>query len=155
MAAIVKIGSTRLYIRAIFATCPRKVFQMPSTRVETRAGWIGDRHEALIAAIQNALVEGIRIPVEDRDIRINEYPAHAFAPPASKGPGYSIIEISMFTGRSVEAKRRLYAALVREFVAFGVPARDVKVVVHDVPRENWGLGGKSAVDIELGFAVEV
>ena len=24
---------------------------MPSTRVETRAGWIGDRHEALIAAM--------------------------------------------------------------------------------------------------------
>lgn len=128
---------------------------MPSTRVETRAGWIGDRHEALIAAIQTAVVEGIRIPLQDRDIRILEFPAHAFAPPASKGPSYIIIEISMFTGRSVEAKRRLYAALVRELAAFGVPAGDVKVVVHDVPRENWGLGGKSAIDIELGFTVEV
>ena len=128
---------------------------MPSTRVETRAGWIGDRHDALIAAVQSALVEGIRIPEQDRDIRIIEYPAHAFAPRASKGPGYTIVEVSMFTGRSVEAKRRLYAALVREFAAFGVPAGDVKVVVHDVPRENWGLGGKSAVDIELGFKVEV
>lgn len=128
---------------------------MPSTRIETRAGWIGDRHEALIAAIQSALVEGIRIPVQDRDIRILEYPAPAFAPPASKGPAYTIVEISMFVGRSVEAKRRLYAALIRELAAFGVPAGDVKVVVHDVPRENWGLGGKSAADIELGFTVEV
>ena len=128
---------------------------MPSTRLETRAGWIGDRHEALIAAVQRALVEGIRIPEQDRDIRIIEYPAHAFAPPASKGPAYTIIEISMFTGRSVDAKRRLYAALVREFAGFYVPASDVKVVVHDVPRENWGLGGKSATDIELGFTVEV
>ena len=128
---------------------------MPSTRLETRAGWIGDRHAALIAAVQRALVEGIRLPAEDRDIRILEYPAHAFAPPASKGVAYTIIEISMFTGRSVDAKRRLYAALVREFAGFDVPASDVKVVVHDVPRENWGLGGKSAVDIELGFKVEV
>ena len=128
---------------------------MPSTRLETRAGWIGGRHEALIAAVQRALVEGIRIPEQDRDIRIIEYPAHAFAPPASKGPAYTIIEISMFTGRSVDAKRRLYAALVREFAGFDVPASDVKVVVHDVPRENWGLGGKSATDIELGFTVEV
>ncbi len=128
---------------------------MPSTRLETRAGWIGDRHEALIAAIQSALVEGIRIPEQDRDIRIIEYPAHSFAPPVSKGPNYTVIEIALFTGRSVDAKRRLYAALVNELAAFGFAPSDLKVVLHDVPRENWGLGGKAAVDIELGFKVEV
>lgn len=128
---------------------------MPSTRLETRAGWIGDRHEALTAAVQRALVEGIRIPEQDRDIRIIEYPAHAFAPPAGKGANYTIIEISLFTGRSVDAKRRLYAALVSELGAFGIAPSDLKVVLHDVPRENWGLGGKAAVDIELGFKVEV
>jgi phenylpyruvate tautomerase PptA (4-oxalocrotonate tautomerase family) len=128
---------------------------MPSTRIETRAGWIGDRHEALIAAVQRALVEGIRIPEQDRDIRILEYPAAAFAPPASKGERYSIVEVCLFTGRSIDAKRRLYAALVSELAAFGIAPSDLKVVLHDVPRENWGLGGKSAVDIELGFKVEV
>ena len=128
---------------------------MPSTRIETRAGWIGDRHEALIAAVQGALIEGIRIPEHDRDIRIFEYPPHAFAPPPGRGPHYTIIEISMFTGRSVEAKRRLYAALARELAAFGVEPPDLKILIHDVSRENWGLRGKSAVDIELGFKVEV
>lgn len=128
---------------------------MPSTRIETRAGWIGDRHEALIAAVQRALVEGIRIPEHDRDIRVIEYPSHAFAPPAGKGPAYSIIEISMFTGRSVDAKRRLYAALASELAAFGLAPTDLKVVLHDVPQENWGIRGKSAIDIELGFKVEV
>lgn len=128
---------------------------MPSTRLETRAGWIGDRHDALIAAVQRALVEGIRIPEHDRDIRIVEYPVHAFAPPSGKGVAYTIIEIAMFSGRTIDAKRRLYAALVRELAAFGLAATDLKVIVHDVPRENWGLGGKAAVDIELGFKVEV
>lgn len=128
---------------------------MPSTRLETRAGWIGDRHDALVAAVQRALVEGIRIPEHDRDIRIIEYPPHAFAPPSGKGPAYTIIEISMFTGRSVDAKRRLYAALVSELAAFGLAATDLKIVVHDVPRENWGIRGKAAIDIELGFKVEV
>lgn len=128
---------------------------MPSTRVETRAGWIGDRHEALIAAVQRALVEGIRIPDRDRCVRIIEYPAYAFAAPQGKGPAYTVIEISMFSGRSLDAKRRLYAALVRELAAFDLPPTDLKVVVHDVPRENWGLGGRAAVDIELDFKVEV
>jgi phenylpyruvate tautomerase PptA (4-oxalocrotonate tautomerase family) len=128
---------------------------MPSTRIETRAGWIGDRHEAVISAVQRALVEGIRIPEHDRDIRIIEYPPHAFAPPTDKGREYTIIEIAMFAGRSVDAKRRLYAALVAELAAFGLAPTDLKVVVHDVPRENWGIRGKSAIDIELGFKVEV
>lgn len=128
---------------------------MPSTRIETRAGWIGDRHAALIAAVQRALVEGIRIPEDDRFIRILEYPEHAFAAAPDRGPHFTIVEISMFAGRSVDAKRRLFAALAREFEAFGVPARDLKVLIHDVPRENWGLRGQSAADIEIDFKIEV
>ena len=128
---------------------------MPSTRIETRLGWLGDRHAALIAAVQRALVESIRIPEADRSIRVLEYPEHAFAAAPHKGPNFTIIEISMFSGRSHDAKRRLYAALVQAFAGFGVPADDLKVIIHDVTQENWGLGGKSAADIELGFKVEV
>ena len=128
---------------------------MPSTRIETRAGWIGDRHAAMIAAVQRALVEGIQIPEDDRFVRILEYPEHAFCAAPDRGPHFTIVEISMFAGRSVDAKRRLFAALAREFAAFDVPARDLKVLIHDVPRENWGLRGQSAVDIEIGFKIEV
>jgi phenylpyruvate tautomerase PptA (4-oxalocrotonate tautomerase family) len=127
---------------------------MPSTRIETAAGWIDD-HAALIAATQRALVEAIRIPEHDRDIRVLEYPAHAFAPPPGRGPHYSIVEISMFAGRSLDAKRRLYAALAREYAAFGLAPNDIKIIVHDVPRENWGLRGQAATDLELTFKVDV
>lgn len=128
---------------------------MPSTRIETRAGWLDGRHAEFIAAIQRALVEGIRIPGQDRDIRILEYPEHAFAPPVGHGPHYCIIEITMFAGRTLDAKRRLYASVVSELAAFDIAASDIKIFIHDVPRENWGLGGKAATDIELGFKVDV
>ncbi len=128
---------------------------MPSTRIETRAGWIGDRHAALIAAVQRALVEGLRIPENDRCIRVLEYPEHAFAPPPGRGENYTVIEICLFSGRSLDAKRRLFAALAREFAAFGVAAADLKVCLIEVPRENWGLRGQSAIDIELSFRIEV
>lgn len=128
---------------------------MPSTRLETRTGWIDGRHAQIIAAIQRAIVEGIRVPENDRDIRILEYPAEAFAPPPGRGPAYCVLEIAMFTGRTLDAKRRLYAALSRELAAFGVAAGDLKVFIHDVPRENWGLGGKAATDIEIGFKIDV
>jgi phenylpyruvate tautomerase PptA (4-oxalocrotonate tautomerase family) len=128
---------------------------MPSIRIETRAGWIAGRHAGIIAAVQRALVEGIRIPENDRYVRILEYPPEAFAAAPGKDLRFTLIEISMFAGRSIEAKRRLYAALVRELAAFDVPATDVKVVIHDEPRENWSVGGVALSDVETGFKIDV
>ncbi len=128
---------------------------MPSTRLETSAGWIDGRHAELAAAIQRALIEGIRIPGTDRDIRILEYPAGSFLPPPGRGVCYSVLEISIFAGRSREAKGRLYAALQREFSAFGFAEGDLKIVVHDVPFDNWGLRGKPADPATLTFKVDV
>lgn len=128
---------------------------MPSTRLETAAGWINGRHAELAAAIQRALVEGIRIPEEDRTIRILEYPTGSFFAPAGRGACYSVLEIAMFAGRSREAKGRLYAALQRELSAFGFAEGDLKVVVHDLPFDNWGLRGKPADPATLTFKVDV
>ena len=128
---------------------------MPSTRIETSAGWINGRHAELIAAVQHALVEGIRIPTDDRHIRIIEYAAESFAVPGDRGPRATLIEISMFAGRSIEAKHRLYAALQRELTQFGLGPRDLKVVIHDEPRENWSVGGVALSDVEIGFKIDV
>lgn len=128
---------------------------MPSTRMETSAGWINGRYADISAAIQRALVAGIRIPEEDRCIRILEYPAGAFLAPEGRGPCYSVVEISMFSGRSVEAKARLYAALLQELGAFGLAEGDLKIIVHDVPAHNWGLRGRPADLATIGFKVDV
>jgi phenylpyruvate tautomerase PptA (4-oxalocrotonate tautomerase family) len=128
---------------------------MPSTRFETTAGWIGGRHAEIVAAIQRALIEGIRIPDTDRCIRILEYPAGTFFAPPDRGPRYSVLEIAMFAGRSIEAKARLYAALQRELAVFGLGDGELKVIVHDVPFQNWGLRGKPADPATLTFKVDV
>ena len=128
---------------------------MPSTRLETSTGWIGGRHAEIVAAIQRALVEGIRIPEHDRDIRIIEYPQVGFHAPPGRGLAYSVLEISMFAGRSREAKGRLYAALQRELGVFGVAEGDLKVIIHDVPFDNWGLRGTPADPATLTFKVDV
>lgn len=128
---------------------------MPSTRIETRVGWLDGRHEELIAAVQAALVAGIGIPEDDLSIRILEYPVSCFATRPGSGPRYSVVEISMFSGRSIEAKRRLYANLAKSFWAFGVPDCDLKIIIHDVPRENWSVGGVALSDVKIGFRIDV
>jgi phenylpyruvate tautomerase PptA (4-oxalocrotonate tautomerase family) len=128
---------------------------MPAVRFETCAGWIGNRHAEIATTIQRTMVEAIKIPEDDRDIRITEHAAHAFYPPPGRGPNYSILEISLLNGRSLDAKRRLYAGLSAAMAAFGLGENDLKVVLIEVPRDNWGLRGKASTDIELGFKVDV
>ncbi len=128
---------------------------MPSTRIETRRGWIGSNRAGLLEAVQRALVSGILIPETDRCVRLMEYDEDAFITGADKGPRYTVIEISLFTGRTIEAKRRLYAAIVSELAPFGLAAHDIKVILNEVPRENWGLRGRPGSEIDLGFKVDV
>ena len=44
---------------------------MPNTRIETRKGWIADK-KALFDAVQAALVAGLEIPADDRNLRLVE-----------------------------------------------------------------------------------
>lgn len=128
---------------------------MPSTRIETRAGWLGDRRRDFIEAVQASLVAGILIPEGDRCVRLLEFGDDSIITPPHAGPHYTVIEISLFSGRSIEAKRRLYAAMVENLSPFGLAPHDIKVILHEVPQENWGLRGLPASEIELGFKVDV
>lgn len=128
---------------------------MPSTRIETRTGWVGNRRQELIEAVQAALLEGLLIPREDRCVRLTEYDHDAFIVPTGKGTTYTFVEVTLFSGRSLDAKRRLYRAVVEQLGRFGVPDSDIKVALIEVPPENWGIRGLPASEIDLGFNIEV
>ena len=59
-----------------------------------------------------------------------------------------IIRVEMFKGRSREQKRVLARELTAAFVrTAGGTASDMYVVITDVDKENWGLGGELACDL--------
>ena len=129
---------------------------MPQVRIETRDHWLNGRHEALYDAIQAAMVEGIKIPEDDRCYRLVEYDAAHFPTVPGKSDRFIIIEIALFAGRSMAAKRTMYAAICRNLkAAFGLESGDIRIVLEENSRENWGMGGKPASEIDLGFKVEV
>jgi 4-oxalocrotonate tautomerase family enzyme len=69
-----------------------------------------------------------------------------------KGVDFTLVEMSAFPGRSAEAKRNLFAAVVRNLgSAAGIPPDSITVIVHEPPLTNWGMrGGKAAADIDFG-----
>src|SRR5262245_50735601 len=130
---------------------------MPSTIVEVRRRYTAEQESRILEAVHAALVEGFKIPQTDRCVRLVVHEPHRFiCPPDRSQPEfYTLISVSAFSGRSLEAKRNLYLAMVRRLSELGIPQDHVKIILNEVPRENWGLrGGKPASDIDLGFKVD-
>ena len=123
--------------------------------IATRSGWITDPM-LVIDAVQAALREALKIPEGDRTLRLIEHPASHFAVPPGRGEKFTLIEVTMFSGRSMGAKRLLYQAIVRNLAALGVPELDIKITLIEAPPQNWGVrGGKPASEIDLGFRIDV
>jgi len=121
---------------------------MPQVRIETRNHWLMGRNGALFEAIQSAMVEAIKIPVDDQCFRLITYDADHFPTPPGKTDRCMVIEIALVTGRSLEGKRALYAGIARNLkAAFGIDAHDIRVVLEEVDRENWGIDGKPASEL--------
>ncbi len=132
---------------------------MALARIEVVKGRSPEQKRALLDAVHEALVTALEVPRGDPALRVVEHDRDCFQLPTVPhrvGELYTLIEITMFSGRSLEAKRRLYAEIVRRLVDLGVPDTDVTIVVLEAPRENWGVhGGRPASEVELGFTVEV
>ena len=128
---------------------------MPNTLIATRSGWIRDPY-AVIDAVHDALREALKIPDWDRTVRLIEHEPSHFAIPPGRGQNYTIVEVTMFAGRSFEAKRALYEAIVRNLGGLGIAATDIKITLIETPMENRGIrGGKPASEVNLGFQVAV
>jgi len=131
---------------------------MPSVLIEVRRQYTQEQEVALMEAVHMALREAFKIVPSDKTVRLIVHDHHRFAyPPAREKPDYyTHISIDAFSGRSLEAKRNLYQAIVKNLETFGIPKDHVKILLREIAKENWGIrGGQAACDVELGFKVEV
>lgn len=129
---------------------------MPLVKIETRKSWSAFQKKEIMEAIHSAMREALKIPENDRDIRFHQYHPEDFQVSNDKTENYILVEISMFTGRSLQAKKELYQGIVANLEKLGIFASDVFIVLHEVPLENWGIrGGIPASEVDLGFKVGV
>src|SRR6185369_3484717 len=124
---------------------------MPVAKIEVRRSRPASEVQAMIEAVYEAEREALKVPEDDRQIRYIEHNPEHFAVPPGKTENYTFVEIIMFPGRSLEAKRHLYQALVHRFGELGIEITDLFVVLQEPPLENWGIRGVPASEIDLGF----
>lgn len=112
--------------------------------------------EAMSQAVHKAIMSALEYPPEKRFQRFIALDAEDFVYPDDRGPDYTIIEISMFAGRSDAAKRALIAELfTRVADATGIDPHSLEITITETPKVNWGIRGQNAEDLTLGYRVEV
>ena len=129
---------------------------MPLVRIEVRRSREPEEKRAVCDAVHAAMKEALLIPEHDRHIRYIEHAPEDFQVPPGKTKDYTLVEITLFQGRSMDAKRNLYQAVVRNLGPLGIAPEDVFIVLIESPPENWGVrGGVPASEVDLGFKIDV
>ena len=65
-----------------------------------------------------------------------------------EGQNMPLAEITMIEGRTEDQKRAVIEKVTQALVeAVGAPIQTVRVVIREVPKTNWGIGGVSAKDL--------
>jgi len=114
------------------------------------------KREALSAAIHGSLVRAIGLPEDKRFQRFIGLEAEDFLAPADRSREYIIIEISMFEGRSAEAKKDLIRTLFAQIgQQCGIGPQDVEITIFETPRGNWGIRGVPGDELGLAYKVDV
>lgn len=125
-----------------------KVYGLRETLAGTRAEWS--------RIIHAALVETLGLPPGKRFQRFFGLEADDFLFPEDRTYAYTIIEISMFAGRSPEAIKALLKRIMADAqAALNISANDIEITVQESPRHCWGIRGKTGDELELVYKVDV
>lgn len=127
---------------------------MPIVKIELL---IGKDIQTLIKIrdfVMDSVVEILQLPADDRNVRLIEYQPELFQ---MKPPYEILIEISLFTGRTKETKRKLFQTIVDRLESnVLIEKNKVFIVLNEQPSENWGVrGGIPADELDLGFNVKI
>ena len=106
--------------------------------------------------IHSCVVEALQYPQDKRAHRFFPLERDEFYYPAGRTERYTIIELSMFEGRSVEAKKKLIRLLFERFEAtLGIGPNDVEITIFETPAHNWGFRGLPGDEHSLNYKVNV
>jgi phenylpyruvate tautomerase PptA (4-oxalocrotonate tautomerase family) len=116
-----------------------------------------EKHRASLSeSIHNSVMEALSYPAEKRFHRFISLEPKDFIFPTDRTHQYTIIEISMFEGRSVATKKALVHALYKNIESgCGIDANDVEITIIETPKENWGIRGMPGDELALNYKVNV
>lgn len=106
--------------------------------------------------LHSCIVDAFKYPENKRAHRFFYLEQDDFYYPEGRSEQYTIIEISLFEGRSVESKKTLYQYIFQRFESnLGISKNDVEITLTETPLHNWGIRGKPADELIFDYRVQV
>ena len=116
---------------------------MPLVRVDIIKGKSASYKKEMLSCIHDALVEALGIEDWDRFQRIVEIDREFFETAPGKSDCFTIIELTLFPGRTKEQKRAVIEGITEKLHGvLAIPKEAVFIIINEPPFDNWGLGGK-------------
>jgi len=129
---------------------------MPQIKIYGLPKNIEQKRLALSQAIHAALMESIGTPEQKKFQRFIILEPENFIFPSDRTANYTIIEISMFEGRSVETKKKLIRTLQQKITeATDIKLQDIEITLFETPKANWGIRGVMGDELNLSYQVDV
>ena len=106
--------------------------------------------------INQCMVEALSFPENKRAHRFLPMDKEDFFYPDGRTDAYTVIEISMMEGRSVEAKKRLIHLLFQRLESeVGIAPIDVEITITESPACNWGFRGITGDEADLDYKINI
>ncbi len=126
---------------------------MPFSRITTN--FCLENESVFIDEFHKIMVDILKIPDNDRLVILDQK-TNGFYQPTNYSGKYIVFEIDMFSGRTIETKRKLYKELIELANSVGGGNCSANVILKEVEKENWGVErGKPASDVNLGFKTNI
>lgn len=106
--------------------------------------------------IHSCMVDAFQLPVGKRFHRFFPMERDDFYYADDRTEAYTIIEISVFEGRTIEAKKNLLKLLfTRINENLQIAPQDLEITIFETPKHNWGIRGLPADELSLDYKVDV
>ena len=106
--------------------------------------------------IHSCLVDGLKLPSDKKFQRFFALDEGDFLFPNDRTEKYTIIEVSMFEGRSVETKKELIRLIYTRFQEqLNISGADIEITIFETPKSNWGIRGLPADELKLNYNVNL
>lgn len=117
---------------------------------------LAECREELSEIIHGSLVTVLGLPAGKKFQRFFPMDPGDFVFPSDRTSAYTIVEISMFEGRSTEKLKSLIQDIMKEAARrLHLHPNDLEITVFQSPKHCWGIRGKTGDELALGYKVDV
>jgi Tautomerase enzyme len=111
---------------------------------------------ALSDVVHACLCEALGLLADKRFQRFIALDPADFIHPPDRSAAYTIIEISMFEGRTADTRRALLELLMARIPdRLEIAPLDLEITIFETPPANWGIRGRTGDRLALSYRIDV